>query len=169
MKRALVFLAVFSLFLAALPAAAQTGTWTAVGSTAVVDESAAGIYAFGTNNLTYLGGSASTASIVARFNVTNTWGGSSLDTPPWTTMQMGYLDTNAAVSVRADLFQVDPCTGAQTVICSVGSLDSTAPTCRTCSLAAPLNFAANVYYVQVTLSRTAATATPPSLISLRIF
>jgi hypothetical protein len=169
MKRALVSFAVASLFLAALPLAAQTGTWTAVGSTAVVDESAAGIYSFGSVNLTYLPGSASTASIVARFNVTNTWGGSSLDTPPWTTMQMGYLDTSPAVTVRADLFQVDPCTGAQTPICTIVSADATAATCKTCTIMGALNFAANVYYVQVTLSRTAATATPPSLLSLRIF
>jgi hypothetical protein len=82
---------VAALFLAALPLAAQTGTWTAVGSTGVVDESAAAIYAFGITNLTYLANS--TTPIVARYNVTNTWGAS--DTPPWKTLKMGYLDTGA--------------------------------------------------------------------------
>lgn len=167
MKRAFVSLAVAALFLAALPLAAQTGTWTAVGSTGVVDESAAGIYAFGTTNLTYLSTSGSTAPIIARYNVTNTWGVS--DTPPWTTLEMGYFDSTPATSVRADLFQVDPCTGNQTLLCSVTSIDSTINTCARCSFSAGINFATKLYYVQVTLTRTSGTVPPPSLFTLRIF
>jgi hypothetical protein len=166
MKRALVSLAVAALFLAALPLAAQTGTWTAVGSTGVVDESATAIYAFGTTNLTYLSTTGSVAPIVARYNVTNTWGVS--DTPPWTTLEMGYFDGSPATAVRADLFQVDPCTGLQTLLCSVTSFDASAPTCARCSFTAPINFNTNLYYVQVTLSRTAATAPLPSLFTLRV-
>jgi len=168
MKRVWVSLAVAALFLAALPLAAQTGAWTAVGSTGVVDESAAAIYAFGSTNLTYLGSSTSTNAIVARYNVTNTWGMS--DTPPWTVLEMGYTDNNPSVSVRADLFKVDPCTGAQSLICTVTSLDSTTSTCARCPgfAANTFNFGTNAYYVQVTLTRTAITVTPPSLLSLRI-
>src|SRR4051812_14524304 len=168
MKRVWVSLIIAVLFLAALPLAAQTGTWTAVGSTGVIDESAAGIYAFGSSNLTFLG--ASTGTIVARYNVTNTWGGGAVDSPPWTTLQMGYLDTNASVSVRADLFKVDPCTGVQSLVCTVTSTDATAGTCKVCSFGAgAINFAGSVYYVQVTLTRAASTAPAPSLFSLRIF
>lgn len=167
MKRVWVSLAITVLFLAALPLAAQTGTWTAVGSTGVIDESAAGIYAFGSTNLTFLG--AATGTIVARYNVTNTWGGGNNDAPPWNFLQMGYFDSNAATSVRADLFKVDPCSGTQTLLCTINSNDFTAPTCSTCTIPGGLNFAASVYYVQVTLTRTAATAPAPSLFSLRIF
>lgn len=168
MKRVWMSLVVATLFLAALPLAAQTGTWTAVGSTGVVDESATGLYAFGSTNLTFLG--AATGTIVARYNVTNTWGGSSLDAPPWSVFQMGYIDTNAAVSVRADLFKVDPCTGAQSLLCTINSVDASAPTCLACTFApGTINFAANPYYVQVTLTRAASTAPAPSLLSLRIF
>jgi hypothetical protein len=71
--------------------------------------------------------------------------------------------------VRADLFQVDPCTGTQTVICSVGSVDATAPTCRKCVFAPTINFGGRLYYVQVTLTRSASTAPAPSLFTLRIF
>jgi hypothetical protein len=165
MKRALLSFVAAALFLAALPLAAQTGTWTAVGSTGVVDESAAAIYAFGTTNLTFL--PTSPGTIVARYNVTNTWGVS--DTPPWKTLEMGYGDNNAAVSVRADLFQVNPCTGAQTLLCSVVSVDVSAPSCVKCAFNPIVNFATNLYYVQVTLSRTASTAPAPSLFTLRIF
>jgi hypothetical protein len=167
MKRALLSFVVAALFLAALPLAAQTGTWTAVGSTGVIDDSAAAIYAFGTTNLTYLAASGSTASIFARYNVTNTWGAS--DTPPWKTLEMGYLDTGNLVSLRAELYQVDPCTGAQTLLCAVLSVDSTAATCRTCSFNPTVNFGTNLYYVQVSLNRSAVTVTPPSLFTLRIY
>jgi len=165
MKRVWVSLAVTALFLAALPLAAQTGTWTAVGSTGVVDESAAGLYAFNTTNLTFLG--AATGTILARYNVTNTWGVS--DTPPWKTLEMGYFDASTATSVRADFYQVDPCTGAQTLLCTVNSVDFTTNTCVKCSFNPVVNFGTKLYYVQVLLSRSASTAPNPSLYTLRIF
>jgi hypothetical protein len=168
MRRMLVTLAVAALFLAALPLAAQSGTWTAVGSTGVIDESSTGVYAFGTTNLTY-NGSTLLTPIVARYNVTNTFGGGVSDAPGWSTLEMGYFDASTAVSVRADLFQVDPCTGKQTIICSVLSVDATAATCRTCQFHPIINFGANLYYVQVTLTRQAATAPAPQLFTLRIF
>ncbi|HSG40099.1 MAG TPA: hypothetical protein VLE27_10720, partial [Thermoanaerobaculia bacterium] len=87
MKRTYLTLAVVFLFLAALPLSAQTGTWTAVGSTGIIDEASLGIFQFGTTNLTYNAGG-SLSPIIARYNVTNTWGASD-DTPPWTTLEMG--------------------------------------------------------------------------------
>jgi hypothetical protein len=167
MNRKLIHFALAALLLAcALPAAAAMGTWTAVASTGVVDESATGIYSFGSTNLTYLGGSASVAPIVARYNVTKTW--SSSDTPPWTTLELGYFDSSPLSTVRADLFQVDRCTGKQTLLCTFTSVDFTASTCGSCTFAPTVNFANNLYYVQVTLSRTSATVVPQAL-TLRIF
>lgn len=167
MNRKFSFLALAALLLtAALPAAAATGTWTAVASTGVVDESAVGIYSFGSTNLTYLGGSASVAPIVARYDVTNTWAVS--DTPPWTTLELGYFDSSPSSTVRAELFQVDRCTGIQKLICTVNSVDFTTSTCGHCTLAVPANFGINLYYVQVTLTRTIPTVTPQAL-TLRIF
>jgi hypothetical protein len=164
----LVTLAVAALFLAALPLAAQTGTWTAVGSTGVIDESSTGVYAFGTTNLTY-NGSTLLTPIIARYNVTNTYGGGLSDTPGWQRLEMGYLDTNTATSLRAELYQVDPCTGAQTLLCAVLSVDASAPTCRVCGFNPVVNFGTNLYYVQVTLLRQAATAQAPQLFTLRIY
>jgi hypothetical protein len=167
MKRALVLLAFAAVILAGLPAAAQTGTWTAVASTGVVDESAAGLYAFGTTNLGYLA-AGPLNPIVARYNVTNTFGGGVSDMPPWTHLELGYLNTAATGSVHADLFQVNPCTGVQTLLCTAVAGVGAGPACTTCSFAPPLNFAAHLYYVQVTISRTAAAATPQAF-TLRIF
>ena len=155
-----------TLLLAALPAAAATGIWTAVGSTGTVDESAVGIYSFGGSNLTYLPASASLSNIVARYNVTKTWGTS--DTPPWTVLEMGYLDSSTMSQVSASFIKVNPCNGAETVICTVTGVDNTAPTCNRCVFAAgTINFAASLYYVQVTLSRTSA-AVSPQLLTLDI-
>lgn len=156
---------VLAVLLGALPAAAATGIWSAVGSTGVVDESAVGIYSFGSTNLTYLPASASLAPIVARYNVTKTWGAS--DTPPWSVLEMGYFDSSPLSAVQVDLIQVNPCTGSQVVLCSMTSLDATAATCNRCVFTAPINFATNLYYVQVTLSRT-SNAVSPQLLTLNI-
>lgn len=168
MKRTLLTFAAAFLFLAALPLAAQTGTWTAVGSTAVIDEGSLGIFQFGTTNLTY-NAAGSLNPIVARYNVTNTFGGATSDTPPWAFLEMGYLDTNPQVAVQATLFRVDPCTGVQTALCTVASTDATTSVCKRCQFTAGINFATNLYYVQVTLTRTSAAVPAPQLFTLRIF
>lgn len=168
MKKALIVFAVAAIALAGLPLAAQTGTWTAVASTGTMDESAAGIYAFGSTNLGYNIPAGSLAPIVARYNVTNTLGGGVSDVPPWTRLELGYFDSSPMSQVRADLFRVDRCTGNQVLICTVTSVDFTAPTCGQCSITAGFNFANFLYYVQVTLTRTTAGVSPQAY-TLRIF
>lgn len=166
MTKAIVRCTVLALFLAALPLAAQSGVWTAVGSTGTIDEASLPIYAVNTNNLTFLG--ASTGTVVARYNVTNTFGGGLTDAPPWTTLEMTYFDIAATSSVSATLFRVNRCTNAFSVVCGVASVDATAPTCVSCNFpAGAINFATDSYVVEVRLSRTAAPL--PQLFSLRIF
>jgi len=167
MKRVLVSLAVAVIVLAGLPLAAQTGTWTAVASTGVVDESAVGIYAFGSTNLGY-NGAGSLSSIVARYNVTNTFGGGVSDTPPWTILELGFFDNNVGSSVSATLFRVSPCTGAVTAICTANSFDNAASTCTSCQFPpTTFNFAASLYYVEVKIGRNAVALNPQAL-TLRI-
>jgi hypothetical protein len=167
MKKVLVSLAVAVIVLAGLPLAAQTGTWTAVASTGVVDESAVGIYAFGTTNLGY-NAAGSLAPIVARYNVTNTYGGGVSDVTPWTTLELGYFDNNVNSSVTATLFRVNPCNGTQAVVCSVTSIDNAASTCNSCPFpAGAVNFGAALYYVEVKIGRNAAALNPQAL-TLRI-
>lgn len=168
MKSMLLTLTVAFLFLGALPLASQNGAWTAVGSTGVIDEGSLGIFQFGPTDLTYGPGS-SLNSITARYNVTNTFGGANSDTPPWQNLEMGYLDTNAQVGVQATLFQVDRCTGTQTALCTVMSVDNSISVCRRCQLTAPVDFGINLYYVQVVLTRSTTLVPPPQLFTLRIF
>jgi len=153
--------------LGALPATAAKGIWTAVASTGVVDESAAGFYSFGSTNLGYTPGTTIVSPIVARYDVTKTWFAG--DMAPWTTLELGYFNNSVMSSVQATLFQVDRCTGVQAVVCTVTSNVSTTSTCGTCNFAAgTVNFATNLYYVQVTLSRATNTVVPQAL-TLRIF
>jgi hypothetical protein len=159
---------VLALFLTALPLAAQTGVWTAVGSTGSIDEASLGIYATGTTNLFHLAGT--TGTVVSRFNVTNTLGGGFTDAPPWTTLELTYFDIAVAGSVTATLFQLNRCSNVATAVCGVTSVDALTPTCVTCTFPAgtTINFGANNYVVEVRVNRTAANVVP-QLFGLRIF
>jgi len=164
--KSLICLAVAFLFLATLPLAAQTGTWTAVASTGTLDESAAGAYSLSGPNLSHVAGSLTT--LVARYNVTNTYGGGSDDTPLWTRFELGSLDTAPAGTVTARLYRVEPCTGNQVLICTATSVDNTAPDCETCTITAGFDFSQYLYYVEVTVSRTSSLVTPTAK-TLRIY
>lgn len=166
MIRAIVRCAALSLFLT-FPLAAQTGIWTAVGSTGAIDDASLGIYSVGTNNLFHAAGA--TGTIVSRFNVTNTFGGGLTDAPPWTTLELTYFDNNAAGSVTATLFRANRCSSSITTLCSVTSVDATSPTCLRCTFpAGAVNFGAADYVVEVRVSRSATTTTP-QLFGLQIF
>jgi hypothetical protein len=167
MNRAILRFTVLAFFLAALPMAAQSGAWTAVGSTGSIDESALGIFAVNGAALQHQAGA--TGTIFARYNVTNTFGGGLTDTPAWDTLEMTYFDNSPSSAIAAVLLQVDRCTGATTVLCNVSSVDAAAPTCRRCTFpAGSINFGTSHYYVEVRLSRSVTTVTP-QVIGLRIF
>jgi hypothetical protein len=166
MKTAVVRCAVLALFLAALPVAAQTGVWTAAGSTGSIDEASLGIYATGITNLLHAPGAVGT--VVSRFNVTNTYGGGLTDTPPWNTLEMTYFDIDPTSTVSATLYRVNRCTNLVSVVCSVTSVDATAVSCVNCTFGTPLNFALNHYVVETRVSRP-ATNVAPQLFGLRIF
>ncbi|HET9209046.1 MAG TPA: hypothetical protein VFR03_01535 [Thermoanaerobaculia bacterium] len=165
MKTRILALAVVALFLAAFAASAQTGTWTAVGSTGAIDPASVGISAvFGGTRLGFSSGTGNT--IITRFNVTNTFGGAFNDVTPWTTLELGAVGATAVDIVKATLYKVIPCTGARSAICSV---TNTSNVCASCFFpAGTINFGANLYYVEVTISRTTTTASP-QLSTLRIF
>ena len=171
MKNAVIRCTVVALFLAALPVAAQTGAWTAVGSSGDIDEASMGIFAVNLSTLQHQPGAV--GSVVARYNVTNTFGGGLTDTPPWTTMEMTYLDVPVAGSigtVSASLFEVDRCTGAISFICSINSVDGNAPACLTCTFPSTtvINFGASHYVVEVRVFRNMNNVFP-QLIGLSIF
>jgi hypothetical protein len=171
MKIRILALAVIALFLAAFAASAQTGTWTAVGSTGTVDPTQ--VAKFGVFSGTRLGFNPAIGSnadiLTVRFNVTNTWGGGSTDTPPWTTLEVGALNTSLD-PVAATLYQVNRCTGARTAICTArNDIAGSAGACVSCTFPSGtvINFGANLYYVEVTITRSTGTGTP-QLSTLRI-
>jgi hypothetical protein len=168
MKTRVLVLAAAALIFTAFTASAQTGTWTAVGSTGTVDPTQVAL--FGVIGGTRLGfnpaGGSSAGVLVARFNVTNTWGGGVSDTPPWTTLEVGAVNSSAFDPVAATLYRVTPCTGARTAICTATNTISNS--CVSCSFAnTTFNFATFLYYVEVSISRTTGTGTP-QLATLRI-
>lgn len=166
MKRAIVRFAVLALFLAVAPVTAQQG-WTAVGSTGALDEASLGLYATNGPLLGFL--PTPVGTVVARYNVTNAFGGGFTDTPPWNILEMTYFDNSPSSVVSATLFQVNRCTGAVTVLCSMNSVDNAGNTCQSCGFAAgSINFGASNYFVEVKVNRTVA-AVNPQLIALRIF
>jgi hypothetical protein len=153
-----------------LTASAQVGTWTAVGSTGTVNPQQVGLA--GVFNGTRLGfnpgGVALPGTIVARFNVTNTWGGGASNTPPWTTLEVGALNT-AVDSVTATLYQVNPCTGTRTPICTaINNIAGGNGACAACTFQnTTFNFANFLYYIEVSITRVAANGNP-QLSTLRI-
>ena len=167
MKRAILRCAVFALSLATVPLAAQTQGWTSVGSAGTIDRASLGLYATNTASLGFQ--PAPTGTVVARYNVTNAFGGGFTDTPPWNIFEMTYFDNSPSSVVSATLLEVDRCTGAITVVCGMNSSDAAGNTCTRCTFATgSINFATSHYVVEVKVNRTLNTVNP-QLIALRIF
>jgi hypothetical protein len=158
-----------------LPSFAQLNpVWTAVASTGVVDEAnlTPVNFAFGGGppglpSLGFLGASIQPA-IVARYNVTNLDGAMN---PTWSNLELGAIDTSGAAGnqVVARLIRVHACDGTQVVLCSTTSTTSSTGVCTRCIFAAgAFDFTQFLYYVEVTVSRTASTVNEQAL-TLRIF
>ena len=146
-----------ALFLA-IPATAQTVyDWSHVGSTGVVGDTGAFSYTHAGPTMRFR--SISTGTIVARYNVTNTYGSGSSLTPPWTTLTAAFTDDSSLGSVTVKLIELDKCSNTETTICTINSSDSGSLQCETCSFSSStFDFANNSYYVEVTLARTSTTA-----------
>ncbi len=156
------------LALAFAPAAFAARDWTAVASTGAIDGSSLGFFSFSGPTLTYLSGSLSTAPVIARYNVTNTFdNNANPDQPGWTALELGYTNPAGGAAITATLFQVDPCTGVQIALCTVNAAVAT-NTCSICTFAPVIDFSRHLYYVQVTLTRP-NNALFPTAKTLRIF
>jgi hypothetical protein len=161
----LQLLAIATVALLAAPVASFAMHWTSICSAGAIDESAFGRYQFFNSSLTFASGA--TGTISARYNVTNTSVPAD-NTPPYTTLQLGSLDTSTG-TVTATLYEVTPCTGAITAICTVTSTTQATADCNTCTFPnTTFNFSTNLYYVIVNLSRTSSGATTQAN-TLRIF
>lgn len=146
-----------ALFVTALPALAQTHDWTSIGGTGRIAPA-------GAFKMTYTGptlkfNSFSTGDIVARYAVTNTYGSGTSLTPPWTTLWASYKDNSTLGSVTARLYEIEKCTGAETLICTITSSNDASNVCSSCSFSSStFDFGNNSYWVEVTLNRSATSA-----------
>jgi hypothetical protein len=146
-----------ALFIAALPLASQTHDWTSIGGTGIVAPAGAFKVLFSGPTLKFT--TISTGTIVARYPVTNTYGSGTSKTPPWTTLWSSYKDNSSSGSVTTKLYEVDKCTGAETLICTINSSNSSSNQCSSCTFSSStFDFANNTYWVEVTLARTATSA-----------
>ncbi len=154
------------LFLALSLSASAQPDWTRVGSTGTIDEASLGAYATNTGaSLQHIAGSLTT--VVSRYNVDNVSGLFPL--APWNTLEMTSQDGTLQGQVSATLFRVPRCGGTSFAVCTVVSSDTIAgPTCTQCTFGAPLDFANNSYYVQVTITRSLTTVFP-TLFNLRLW
>jgi hypothetical protein len=138
----------------AAPARQIIRPWTGVGSTAIIDESSLGAFAFSGPSLGFLAGSPAN-SISARFNVTNTFdNNANPNAPGWTVLELGSF-APATTNVSAVLIEVDRCTGAQIVLCSTANNGLGGPLCTSCNFGIPVDFTSNLYYIEVRLTRPA--------------
>ena len=135
------------------------GVWTSVCSVGVIDEAGVGLYQFSGSNLLFANGT--TGTIIARYNVVNTSNASGTQQPTWNTFELGYTDTGAG-AVGAFLYEVDPCTGEQTTICSFTAPNSAVGgSCTTCTFpSTTFDFERNLYFITVAVVRTSTQANP---------
>lgn len=146
---------------------AQPRPWTALGSTGVVDESAINLYASVSTEIGFRPG-ATGGILVARYNVTNTFDNNpNPNQPGWRTLEMGSNAPNSVI-IEAKLFQVKACSPAQELICTARNRSNDHP-CATCQISTPIDFSSNLYYVEVTLNRSAVPNALPRMFTLRIF
>jgi hypothetical protein len=151
--------------LIAMPSLAASPPWTAVGTTAVIDESSVPLYAL---SPPYLGFNANGVGVInAYFNVTDTSGAGTGFTT-WNTLQISYFDNAVPSQVSATLYQLDKCNGTVTPLCSVTSSDNAANVCRECTFTNAIDFNRYDYWVTAVLYRAVNTL-HPKFFGVRIF
>jgi hypothetical protein len=155
--KTLISMALLALLFAAVPASAQMD-WSSVGSTGTVDPAAAAIYGYTGPTINFAPGSIGT--IVARYQVTNTFGSATSPIAPWNTLRAAIDDNSVNASVRVRLVEVDRCSRVERTLCALGSVDVAGTQCPTCVFAAPIDFLNHSYYVEVTLFRNAVVPFP---------
>src|SRR5262245_58123931 len=171
-KLSLLAMATLALLATAITSLAQAApvapAWTSPGSAgATLDETSQTLYAVNPPDntcLTFQG--AKTGTIQARYDVVNT-AVPSTPFPAWNTFELGYI-MPAGSTVTAVLYRVFPCTGQRVEICRIPTSITTIPRCDVCTFAPSFNYLAELYMVEVTLTRPAG-APSPSVCTLRVY
>ena len=143
-------LTIFALLAVPAVSFAQAGWGTACSASASIEEHSLTNYRYSGPSLMHLQGT--TGIVRARYSVMNT-SYPNTPTPPWTTLELGYLD-NGAGYVEAELFGVQICTSAIFTIADITSVDSPRGTCITATFAPDtFDFDNYLYYVTVKVYR----------------
>lgn len=143
-----------ALLLTALPLSAMD--WAASGSTGVLDPASVALAA--TNGPTLQFAAGQTGTITARYPVVNTYGSATSKTPGWSVLIAGYNAGGGTVSIK--LIRHTECSATTLELCSISATSGTSNQCRTCLFEDAIDFNAYLYYVEVTLTRTATTQDP---------
>jgi hypothetical protein len=149
-------LAVLAVFLTALPASAQLD-WSSVGSTGQVDPTSVP-HGFTGSDIHHA--PAATGPIVARYQVTNTFGSSASFIPPWRFFMASFVDNSAAAAVSFRVFEISRCENHETTLCEIRSIDAPGEQCAECKLIKPMDFSLNTYFIEVRMNRTAVVPSP---------
>lgn len=150
--KTIISLSVLALLLA-FPAAAQTYDWSNVGSVGVMTAGNGAV----TTGPTFTFSSFRTGTLIARYNVTNTYGGGISKTPPWTTFTAAFTDNSSLGVVTLRLMQVDKCSNQEAQICAISSADG--DDCDSCTFGSTtFDFANNFYYVDARITRSSTAA-----------
>jgi hypothetical protein len=159
-----------------LAPAVPVAPWTAIGAGGTVDELSIPFFGFHNASAGYAVGTPSTNRLEFRYNVVNVQHYVSaagaipnITMPGWTTLEFG-AQAPATSSATAYLYRVNRCTGQQTLVCWVTHTNQPAPgNCRICQFPnTTFNFASNLYYVRVLLSRNTPGEAPMAH-TLRIY
>jgi len=149
-KFVLLGLMFFGLFGSPTVSFGQQGWSTACSASASIEEVSLSNYRFSGPSLMHK--QEKTGIVRARYNVVNT-SFPNTPTPPWTTLELGYLD-KAEGYVEAELFGVEICTSAIFSICDVTSIDAPQGTCITCNFGqGTFDFNNYIYYVTLKVYR----------------
>src|SRR5438552_18770854 len=160
-KLSLLGLAALTLLAAPVASLAQSGWTSPCSSSATIDETALGPYAVNPfpNNACLTYRAASTGTIAARYDVTNT-AVPSTPVPPWTIFEIGYVDTGLG-SATAILYEINPCVPNPVSICRIVSVDN--QLCGQCKFPNnTLHLLPTIYFVDVTLNSNSTTPAPPA-------
>jgi hypothetical protein len=164
-----------ALFLNAGTALAQDGVWTTIGSAGSIDESSTSVVALGATSAAVPMSMAAGVSATIRYNVVEVGGLDALWDGP--SMQIRYKDAGTGERVRASLKGYNIRTGVTTTVLSFDSdafAQSSSSQLRNtfqtgCFSSFQFNFIDNVYFVEVTLTKSGPVSLDPKLLGPTLY
>ncbi|HXO42255.1 MAG TPA: hypothetical protein VN999_12445 [Thermoanaerobaculia bacterium] len=144
----------------ALPLAAQAVTiyFTSTAAGCVVEPGSPPTVDLGGGGVTYSGGTTSTASILLVCNVVDTDG---TNTPPWTTLTVGYKNIAANGQVTATVNEIKPDGTFVASSCTASNPATPTSGSATCNLGTfTFDFTQFAYQIVISITRSLSTQSP---------